>query len=247
VTNPDDRWPRTGFVHDLDMRQAGAAGGRLVGLAAAAGSTSEPAAVVLLLHGGRAHSYDPVSWGNLAVARMDALARGIRRERTLPVLALRYRVRGWNDEGGARIPDPVRDAWLALEAVESGLGPVPVILVGHSLGGRTAVRVAEYPTVRAVAALAPWLPPDEPVDTLVDRTLLVAHGRRDRVTNVGDSIAFATRAGAVADAVYLKVLDDGHAMLRRPGEWRRLVVRFAALAAFGSSAGALDAERVGGE
>lgn len=236
-------------MHNLGRVRAnkrGYRGGRLIGLEAAAGSAGGAAAVMLLLHGGRVNSYEPVSRGNLAAARMGLMAREVRRDPALPVLALRYRVRGWNDDGGARTPDPVRDALHALDEVERRLGPVPVILVGHSIGGRTAVRVAGYPTVRAVAALAPWLPETEPVDTLVGRTVLIAHGRRDRVTDPELSIAFARRAAAVADAVYLKLLDDRHAMLRTPGAWRRLVTDFAALAAFGSPARSLDAERIGG-
>lgn len=231
--------------HAADSGAESGAGGRLVGLDRAA-AAPDAAAVMLLLHGGRAHSYQPVSRGNLAAVRMAVLAGRVRQDRSIPVLALRYRVRGWNDEDGARTPDPVHDALLALALIEARLGPVPVILVGHSLGGRAAVRVAGYPTVRGVAALAPWLPPGEPAEPLAGRTVLIAHGRQDRVTDPEGSIAFATRASAVADAVYLKVLEDGHAMLRSPGAWHRLVAHFAERTAFGPDAATLDAELIGG-
>ncbi|WP_438949092.1 LLM class flavin-dependent oxidoreductase, partial [Streptomyces harbinensis] len=36
------------------------------------------------------------------------------------------------------------------------LGPVPVVLVGHSMGGRAALRAAGHPAVTGVVALAPW-------------------------------------------------------------------------------------------
>lgn len=184
-------------------------------------------AVLLLLHGGKVRSHEPVTRTNLAAARMRLLAGAVRRSTSLPALVLRYRVRGWNDEDGLRVPDSVRDAQAALETLERELGPVPVVLVGHSMGGRTAVRVAGYPTVRAVAALAPWLPPDEPVDPLAGRSVLIAHGRRDRITDPERSIAYAARAEAVADGVTLRLLDDGHAMLREPRAWHRLVAEFA--------------------
>ena len=186
----------------------------------------DAAAVLLLLHGGKVDSHEPVTRVNLAAARMKLMARALRRGTALPAVTLRYRVRGWNDADGARTPDPVRDALTALDTIQGELGPVPVILVGHSMGGRTAVRVAWYPTVRAVAALAPWLPPDEPVDTLVGRRLMIAHGRRDRITDPARSIAYAARADAVAESVDLERLDDGHAMLRQPAVWNRLVTEF---------------------
>lgn len=207
--------------------------------------SDDVAALVLLLHGGRAKSLGPARPWNLAVLRMTLLAGGLDADRSVPVLTLRYRYRGWNEAGGTRVPDPVRDALTALELIDRRLGPVPVILVGHSMGGRTAVRVASYPTVRAVAALAPWLPPDEPVAPLKGRSLLVAHGNEDRVTDSAASVAFAARAVGVAEPVYLKILDDGHAMLRAAPAWRRLVAGFIAVTAYGPQAGTVDADLVG--
>ena len=201
-------------------------------------------ALVLVLHGGRANSLVPARRWNLAVVRMALLAGGLDGDRAVPVLTLRYRYRGWNDAERTRTPDPVRDALTALEQIERRLGPVPVILVGHSMGGRTAVRVASYPTVRAVAALAPWLPADESVQPLAGRGLLVAHGLRDRVTDSENSVAFAARAVGVAGPVYLKLLDDGHAMLRAASAWRRLVAEFIAATVHGPPAGAVDADRL---
>lgn len=177
---------------------------------------------------------------------MSVLAGAMRANRAVPVVTLRYRYRGWNDSDGTRTPDSVRDAFTALKLIERRLGPVPVILIGHSLGGRTAVRVADYRTVCAVAALAPWLPLGEPVATLAGRSVLIAHGRRDRVTDIEHSIAFATRAVDVADAVYLRLLDDGHSMLRAASAWHRLARDFASLAAFGAQAADLDAYRLDG-
>lgn len=216
---------------------------RLAGLGGVRPGEAE--AVLLVLHGGRAHSTEPVRRGNLAALRMSAMARALRAQLPFPVAGLRYRYRGWNDAGGTRTPEPVHDAMAALEHIGQRLGPVPVILVGHSLGGRTAVRVAGYPTVSAVAALAPWLPEGEPDATLAGRTVLIAHGLRDRVTDIGLSTRFAHRAAAVADAVYLKTLDDGHAMLRAPGAWHQLVADFATQVALGPDHAHVDAELLG--
>ena len=213
----------------------------MTGLDAAA-AFRDPAALLLLLHGGKVSSYEPVRRGNLAALRMSALARALGPGLGLPILTLRNRYRGWNDKDGARTPSPVRDALWALETIEQRLGPTPVILVGHSLGGRTAVRVAHYPTVRAVAALAPWLPLGEPADPLNGRRVIIAHGLRDKVTDPEHSVAFAERASTVADTVWLKLVDDGHALLRAPATWNGLVRDFATLAAHGPRSEGLDAE-----
>lgn len=210
-----------------------------------AGAPDGVSALVLVLHGGRAHSFAPARRWQLAVLRTTLLAAGLASDRSVPVLTLRYRYRGWNEADG-RVPDPVRDALTALERINRELGPVPVILVGHSLGGRTAVRVAAYPTVRAVAALAPWLPDGESVAPLAGRGLLIAHGRYDQVTDSGHAIAFARRAVGVADPVYLRILDDGHAMMRDASAWCRLVAGFVSVTAHGpQAAGTVDAEKLG--
>ena len=125
------------------------------------------------------------------------------------------------------VPDPVADALWALERIDRRLGPVPVVLAGHSMGGRTALRVAGHPSVRAVAALAPWLPPDEPIAQLAGRDVLIAHGTRDRVTSLDASRAYARDAAVVARSIDLREFPGGHAMLRRPRGWHRLVYRFA--------------------
>ena len=44
---------------------------------------------------------------------------------------------------------------------------MPVVVLGHSMGGRTACRVADHDLVRGVVALAPWLPPGESVADLL--------------------------------------------------------------------------------
>src|SRR3954451_3412657 len=103
---------------------------------------------------------------------------------------LRYAVRGWN--GGA----PVADARWALDEVRRELGDVPVVLLGHSMGGRTAVHVADDPSVVGVVALAPWLPAGEGIAALSGTPLVAAHGRRDHLTSARATRAYVERLAA---------------------------------------------------
>lgn len=182
--------------------------------------------VVLLLHGGRTTSHDPVPRGSLPLARMRMFAAPILRaagaEGTCVAL-LRNRYRGWNEPRA----DPVADALWALAQIERRYGRVPVVLVGHSMGGRAALRVAGHPAVRAVAALAPWLPDREPAAQLAGRTVLVAHGDRDSVTSAAASRAYVRRAAEIAERIcFWQVRGARHAMLERPGHWHALVRDF---------------------
>jgi pimeloyl-ACP methyl ester carboxylesterase len=188
----------------------------------AAGGT---AAVVLVLPGGRADSFEPAEERHLARVRMRPFARSLHaagRRDGLAVWLVRYRYRGWN---GPEM-SPVRDARWALAEVRHRHGDVPVVLVGHSMGGRTALRVAGDPAVRGVAALAPWLPDTEPVDQLAGRPVLIAHGDRDRVTSPAASRRYADRAARVTDVHYRSVRGDSHGMLLRWPTWHRMVTRF---------------------
>jgi dienelactone hydrolase len=138
-------------------------------------------------------------------------------------MLLRYRYRGWNGEEMS----PVADAEWGLRYIRARHGSAPIVLVGHSMGGRTALRVAGDEAVLGVVALAPWLPDGEPVDQLVGREVLLAHGNLDRITSPGASRRFAERAESVAKRVdYVTVRGDAHAMLLRPATWHRLVARF---------------------
>ena len=113
-----------------------------------------------MLHGGKADGLTAVDDGSASWRRsrwmMDHVAGRLNRAGA-SVWLLRYGVRGWN-ERVASPPSPVPDARWALDEVRRELGDVPVVLLGHSMGGRTAVAVADDPNVVGVVALAPWLP-----------------------------------------------------------------------------------------
>src|SRR6202451_4555113 len=135
---------------------------------------------VVVAHGGTGTSRDPVSPLDPAVVRMIPLALSIRhglRGSGIVVSRPRYRVRGWNGE----LASPVQDLRAAIDETVARFGAVPVVLIGHSMGARAAFRVAGHPAVTAVAGLAPWLPPAEPVDQLAGRRVLLVHGTWDHV------------------------------------------------------------------
>lgn len=193
-----------------------------VGVARARGETR---AVVLMLYGGKAESQELSQPWHLSAVRLRPFARQIsRRTRRdgVAVWTLRYRVRGWN---GAEA-SPVADARWALAEIRARHGDVPVVLVGHSMGGRTALRVADDPAVVGIVALAPWLPAGEPRVRLGHRRLLVLHGTQDRWTDPKASQAYVEAARAEGVAATWRPLTDGHFLLRHRGTWKRLTTDF---------------------
>ncbi len=182
-------------------------------------SLDTPRAALLVLHGGKDRSGAPVTGRSLSWQRAAALGRALGRrlhDQGVAVRLLRYRSIGWNGDGA----DKIADARWALDRLGDSQGSIPVVLVGHSMGGRTACRAADHPLVRGVVALAPWLPPGDPVATLADRELHAAHGRRDRITRARDTRAFVARAAEVATtASFTDMGDRGHYMLTGIHAW----------------------------
>ncbi|MFF1919897.1 alpha/beta hydrolase [Streptomyces sp. NPDC058221] len=182
-----------------------------------------PGAAVLLLHGGRetGTGAPPPGPFNLPAVRMRPFARAL--GRALPgdvlVRAVRYGHRGWN---GTRA-DPLHDAVRALDALRAEAGEIPVVLLGHSMGGRAALQAAGHSLVRAVVGLAPWCPDGDPVGQLADRDVVLVHGTDDRVTSPAASAALTARARrAGARTCLVSVHGGDHAMLRRAPSWHRL-------------------------
>ena len=194
--------------------------------------------IALVMHGGRSTSTAPVRARQLAVLRMLPFAKALQRTGGpdgLVVARLRYAVRGWN--GATR--SPVADATWALEQLIEQFPGVPVALVGHSMGGRTAFYVAGHRAVTAVVALAPWIERGDPVRQLRGKRVLIAHGTQDRMTSARGSEAYASLAEAAGAVVtYVSVRMDAHAMLRRAELWHRLTAGFVTGVLFGTDNGA---------
>lgn len=181
-----------------------------------------PRAVILMLHGGKARGLDPVdersaSWRRSRWMMTHIAGRASRAGAA--VWLLRYGVRGWN-AGAGPDPSPVPDARWALDEVRREHGDLPVVLLGHSMGARTSVAVADDESVVGVVGLAPWLPADEPVRPLAGKHLAVAHGASDKITSARATRAFVDRAGRVADSTEFHDMGRaGHYMFRQISEW----------------------------
>jgi dienelactone hydrolase len=184
----------------------------------------EARAVVLIAHGGKSQGAGRDSNARTPALRMFPflldMARAARHV-GLAAAQLRYRAVGYNDG------EAVADLEWALRQMHDRFG-VPVCLIGHSMGARAALRAAGDPAVASVAALAAWCPPEEPVAQLAGRTVLMAHGTGDRITDPARSLAYARRAQAAgARLARFEIAGTGHAMLGRLSTWQSLTRRFA--------------------
>ncbi len=182
-------------------------------------------AVVLVLHGGTEESTERPRVLGRAALRMLPFAWAVRRAgfgrrgRRVAVARLQYRHRGWN----APRQDPVTDVRWALSVLRDRHPGVPVVLLGHSMGGRAALRAAGEPGVAGVVVLAPWVPKGEPVEQLAGRTVVLLHGGEDERTSPRATARYAARAAAHAERlVHLELSGSGHALLERWREWHRL-------------------------
>lgn len=191
------------------------------------GDAQRPDGLVLMLHGGKATGLTTVEDNSASWRRsrwmMDQIS-GRLNQSGVSVWLLRYGVRGWN-AGATTGPSPIPDARWALAEVRREHGDVPVVLLGHSMGARTAVAVADDPGVVGVVALAPWLPATEPAGALAGRHLAAAHGSSDKITSLSQTRAFCRSAERFAASVELRDMGRvGHYMLRRVPAWNDFAV-----------------------
>jgi dienelactone hydrolase len=133
---------------------------------------------------------------------------------------LRYRVAGWNGMAA----DAFADVRWSLDRLRAEHGTdVPIVLVGHSMGGRAVLRAGGDGQVRTVCALSPWTPPGEPVGQLRGQTVAILHGRGDRWVPASLSAEFAARAQSAGAHVARFTVAGGHSMLRRAHLWHTFV------------------------
>jgi alpha-beta hydrolase superfamily lysophospholipase len=186
-------------------------------------TTGRPRGVALFCHGGTAVSVAPPRERALSLVRMRAIEHFVRHaagDRGMATQLLRYRVAGWNGE----VADAFLDVQWAVERIRTEFGAdVPIVLVGHSMGGRAVLRAGGDPQVAAVCALAPWTPPGEPVRHLRDRTVTILHGRGDRWVPPRFSADFALRARQAGAHVARFTTAGGHSMVRGANRWHAFV------------------------
>ncbi len=188
----------------------------LIGMRSVRACPGGVTAVCLVMHGGRSQSQAEVFAGQLAVLRMRPIARAVATARPdLAVYRLQLAVRGWNGTGFTA----VRDARWAVHTLRERHPDRPVVLVGHSMGARTALRIADEPGVVGVVGLAAWLPPDEPLAQLRDVGVRLVHGDRDRIVPEPSTRPLLARMLTAGVDVRRTVLTGtGHGMVR---DWRR--------------------------
>jgi len=185
----------------------------------------QPRAVVLVLHGGRSRSRQAVRAWQVAVLRMVPFAAAVATagKGKIAVASIRYAVRGWNGVEQS----PLGDTRRALEEIEAKYPGVPIGLLGHSMGGRVALHLADDERVPAIVALAPWVEGQDRPRSHPGLHVLFMHGSLDRMTSPRASRAMATAmAGLGADVSYELVKGDSHAMLRQASRWHREAAAF---------------------
>jgi pimeloyl-ACP methyl ester carboxylesterase len=145
-------------------------------------------------------------------------------QQSVSVWLARYAVAGWNAEAPDG-PTPVPDARWTLDQLRADLGEIPVVVLGHSMGARTAVAIADDPLVIGVVALAPWFPPGDPVQSLAGKHLVAAHGRRDRITSYTHTSDFVRRAaGVAASAETIDMGELGHYLIKGGQLWKEVAL-----------------------
>ena len=184
--------------------------------------------IVLMLHGGAKTGLEPVGSRSGSLWRTNRMREVLEPrvlEAGLSLWMLRFSVRGWNLGAGPE-PSPLPDARWAIDQIGRTHPGLPIVLLGHSMGARTAVQVADRPGVVGVVGLAPWLEPRDPVDALAGKHLVAGHGSRDKITSARMTRAYVERARSVAaSADFVDLGRLGHYMLARPAAWNRFALR----------------------
>jgi len=127
------------------------------------------------------------------------------------VVAVRNTTAGWNSDAD---PPPVRDAREALSVVRDRFAGLPIVVVGHSMGARVAIRVADAAGVVGVVGLTPWVPARESVASLERKHVSLAYAGEEGYAECRQAAveAFAERARSVAASVVVQELPGPHRM-----------------------------------
>jgi alpha-beta hydrolase superfamily lysophospholipase len=181
--------------------------------------------VVLVLHGGAQRRMPaPTRRTQLSVIRMVPIARAVARagRGRVAVHRLLNSYRGWHSE-----QTPTDDVAWAIAEVRERHGDVPVVLVGHSLGGRAAIIAGADPAVTGVVALNPWLYPTDDA-RLEGTSVLVVHGDADRIAPLERARTVVQRLARRTSAELVVVPGGKHAMLKHAGVFTRHTTDFVA-------------------
>lgn len=183
-----------------------------------------PAGIVLVLHGGKVRSTAPATWHDVAVIRMAPFARAVAsRAPDLAVARLLDSTKGWNSP--ARFP--IRDAEEALDEIRDRHPGRPIALLGHSMGGRVALHLADAPDVSVLVALAPWIAPGDEARGGPGLDALLMHGTLDRITDPRATAHMATGMRARGARVIWRPMPfSAHSMLLRARAWHTTAARF---------------------
>ncbi|QTI67956.1 alpha/beta hydrolase [Gordonia polyisoprenivorans] len=187
--------------------------------------SADPRLVVLVLPGGTDSSYRPFSPWQASALRMYPFTWSIRARfgRAVDVRQVRYRVYGWNGEQASPMPY----ARAALARARRAHPDTPVVLIGHSMGGRIAAQLAADPTVTGVLALAPWWQFADWRMINDDARVVAVHGDADTITlarKTAKGIAEMRDRGV--DATYVSVPGGHHPMLDHLGLWQGSALAF---------------------
>ncbi|MEO9330296.1 alpha/beta hydrolase [Gordonia aurantiaca] len=185
----------------------------------------DPGLIVLVLPGGTDHSRRPFSATQGSALRMYPFTWSLqlRYGRSVRVHQVRYEVYGWNGDDAS----PMAPARAALEDLCDRHPGAPVVVIGHSMGGRVAAQLAADRRVIGVLALAPWWQFADWRHIHPGARVVAVHGDADERT-----FAKRTRKGIEelrangVDAEFVTVPDGRHAMLDHVLLWQRSALDF---------------------